>query len=47
MRKEEKTEIIHQLTETLNNNNKIYIADCSSLSVEKVNKLRKACFDKM
>lgn len=46
MRKEEKTEIIHQLTETLNNNNKIYIADCSSLSVEKVNKLRKACFDK-
>ena len=46
MRKEEKTKVIDQLVETLNANNKIYIADCSSLTVEKVNQLRKACFDK-
>ncbi len=46
MRKEEKTKVIDQLVETLNANNKIYLADCSSLTVEKVNQLRKACFDK-
>ncbi|HXB41485.1 MAG TPA: 50S ribosomal protein L10 [Bacteroidia bacterium] len=46
MKKEEKTKVIDQLVETLNANNKIYLADCSSLTVEKVNLLRKACFDK-
>lgn len=46
MKKEEKTLVIDQLVETLNANNKIYLADCSSLTVEKVNQLRKACFDK-
>jgi len=46
MKKEEKTLVINQLVETLNANNKIYLADCSSLTVEKVNQLRKACFDK-
>jgi large subunit ribosomal protein L10 len=30
----------------LNANNKIYLADCSSLSVEKVNQFRRACFAK-
>lgn len=46
MKKEEKTLVINQLIETLNANNKIYLADCSSLTVAKVNQLRKACFDK-
>jgi large subunit ribosomal protein L10 len=46
MKKEEKTQVIEQLVEKLNKNNKIYLADCSSLTVEKVNQLRKECFDK-
>ena len=46
MKKEEKTKAIDQLVEKLNANTKIYLADCSSLTVEKVNQLRKACFDK-
>jgi len=46
MRKEEKTQVIEALVEQLNNNNKIYLADCSSLSVEKVNQFRRACFAK-
>lgn len=46
MRKEEKTQVIEALVEQLNNNNKIYLADASSLTVEKVNQLRRACFDK-
>ena len=32
--------------EKLNANNKIYLADCSTLTVEKVNAFRKVCFDK-
>ncbi len=46
MKKEEKTLVINDLVEKLNANNKIYLADCSSLTVEKVNAFRKACFDK-
>lgn len=46
MNKSEKTEVIEQLVQKLNANNKIYLADCSSLTVEKVNAFRKACFDK-
>jgi len=46
MNKAEKTEVIEQLVQKLNANNKIYLADCSSLTVEKVNAFRKACFDK-
>ena len=46
MKKEEKTKVIEQLLEKLNKNSKIYLADCSSLTVEKVNQLRKECFDK-
>jgi len=46
MKKEEKTLVIDQLVETLNANNKIYLADCSSLTVEKVDQLRRACFEK-
>ena len=46
MNKTEKTEVIDQLVEKLNANNKIYLADCSTLTVEKVNAFRKQCFDK-
>lgn len=46
MKKEEKTLVINELVEKLNANNKIYLADCSSLTVEKVNEFRKACFEK-
>jgi len=46
MKKEEKTQVIATLVEKLNANTKIYLADCSSLTVEKVNQLRRACFDK-
>jgi large subunit ribosomal protein L10 len=46
MKKEDKTKIIESLVEKINANNKIYLADCSSLSVEKVNQLRRSCFEK-
>ena len=46
MNKEEKTKVIDQLVEKLNANNKIYLADCSTLTVEKVNAFRKVCFEK-
>ena len=46
MNKEEKTKVIDQLVERLNANTKIYLADCSTLTVEKVNAFRKVCFDK-
>lgn len=46
MNKTEKTQVIDQLVEKLNANNKIYLADCSSLTVEKVNAFRKQCFEK-
>ena len=46
MNKEEKTKVIDQLVEKLNANDKIYLADCSTLTVEKVNAFRKVCFEK-
>ncbi len=46
MNKTEKTQVIEQLVEKLNSNNKIYLADCSTLTVEKVNAFRKKCFEK-
>lgn len=46
MKKEEKTKIIESLVEKINANSKIYLADCSSLTVEKVNQLRRSCFEK-
>ena len=46
MNKTEKTEVIGQLVEKLNANNKIYLADCSTLTVDKVNAFRKQCFDR-
>lgn len=46
MNKQEKTQEIERLVSVLNANTKIYLADCSSLSVEKVNQLRRSCYDK-
>lgn len=46
MNKEEKTQVIEALVEKLNANNKIYLADCSSLTVDKVNAFRKKCFER-
>jgi large subunit ribosomal protein L10 len=46
MNKTEKTQVIEELVEKLNSNNKVYLADCSTLTVEKVNAFRKQCFDK-
>jgi large subunit ribosomal protein L10 len=46
MNKTEKTQVIDQLVEKLNANNKVYLADCSTLTVEKVNAFRKQCFEK-
>jgi len=46
MNKEEKTKVIDGLVSELNANSKIYLADCSSLTVEKVNSFRRACFAK-
>ncbi|MBA3682568.1 MAG: 50S ribosomal protein L10 [Bacteroidetes bacterium] len=46
MNKTEKTEVIDQLVAKLNANDKIYLADCSTLTVEKVNAFRKQCFEK-
>ena len=46
MNKTEKTQVIEQLVEKLNANDKIYLADCSTLTVEKVNAFRRQCFDK-
>lgn len=46
MKKEEKTLAIDSLMEKLANNNNFYLADTSTLTVEKINKLRRLCFDK-
>lgn len=46
MNKTEKTKVIDELVERLNANDKIYLADCSTLTVDKVNAFRKQCFEK-
>ena len=46
MNKQEKTQEIDRLLALLNANTKIYLADCSSLTVEKVGQLRRQCYDK-
>jgi large subunit ribosomal protein L10 len=46
MNKAEKTQVIDELVGELNANSKIYLADCSTLTVEKVNSFRRACFAK-
>jgi large subunit ribosomal protein L10 len=44
MKKEEKSQLIHSLTEKLVNNNYIYFTDISDLNVETTSKLRRLCF---
>jgi large subunit ribosomal protein L10 len=46
MNKTEKTKVIEDLVVQLNSNDKIYLADCSTLTVEKVNAFRRQCFEK-
>lgn len=46
MNKTEKKVLIDELTQKFNNAQYFYIADDSSLSVEKVSSLRRACFEK-
>jgi len=46
MNKQEKTQEIERLVEVLNANTKIYLADCSSLTVEKVGQLRRSFYEK-
>lgn len=46
MNKAEKTQVIEELVQKLNANDKIYLADCSTLTVDKVNAFRKQCFEK-
>lgn len=46
MNKTEKTQVIDELVEKLNSNSKIYLADCSTLTVDKVNAFRRQCFEK-
>lgn len=46
MTKAEKTQVIENLVEKLNANNKIYLADCSTLTVDKVNQFRRKCYEK-
>lgn len=46
MRKEEKNQFIDSLTEQLNSNNTIYLADTSTLNAEATSDLRRLCFKK-
>lgn len=46
MTKEEKVQIIDELSERLGKTNFFYIADSSGLSVKEINSFRKACYDK-
>lgn len=46
MRKEDKTQIISELSEKFAKYNNIYITDVASLTVEKSNNLRRLCFTK-
>jgi len=46
MNKQEKNQVIDELVEQLANNPNFYLTDTSSLTVEKTNSLRRACFNK-
>jgi large subunit ribosomal protein L10 len=46
MTKDEKNQLIEALTEQINNNDIIYIADTSELNAEKTSSLRRLCFSK-
>jgi large subunit ribosomal protein L10 len=45
MTREEKGQIIEQLTSKFEENNNFYVTDASGLSVEQINAFRKLCFD--
>jgi large subunit ribosomal protein L10 len=45
MTKEEKTLVIEEISQKISQNNHFYIANAGGLSVEKINKLRRKCFD--
>jgi large subunit ribosomal protein L10 len=45
MRKEEKQEIVQALAEQIKSYGNFYITDTSELSVEKVNGIRRKCFE--
>lgn len=45
MNKQEKDQVIAELTETFDNSSYIYFTDASSMTVEEVNKLRRKCFE--
>ncbi|MGB2225864.1 MAG: 50S ribosomal protein L10 [Polaribacter sp.] len=44
MTREEKSQVIQDLTQTLADNNNIYLADISGLNAETTSNLRRACF---
>jgi len=44
MRKEEKNQLVDAITEQLNSNNTIYLADTSELNAEATSNLRRLCF---
>ncbi len=46
MNKQEKGQLIEELTEKLSQTNHFYVADAGGLSVAQVNAFRKLCFDK-
>ena len=46
MNKEQKTQAIAELTETVAQYDSLYITDASTLTVADVNKLRRLCFEK-
>jgi large subunit ribosomal protein L10 len=46
MNREEKNAMIEELVQELNENPNFYLTDTSSLTVEKTNNLRRACFNK-
>lgn len=45
MNKEQKSQLISDLTERLKNNDVVYFADVSAMTVEKSNRLRRMCFN--
>lgn len=46
MRKEDKNQLIDSITEQLNENSNIYVADISELNAEDTSNLRRVCFKK-
>jgi large subunit ribosomal protein L10 len=45
MKKEEKQEIVQALTEQINAHSNFYITDTADLTVEKINSIRRKCFE--